>query len=335
MNLTTLPTMKEFNRMLSPYQKANWKSVTWQLINSVLPYLGLIALMFLSLRVSYWLTLLLAIPTAGFMVRTFILFHDCGHNSFTPSVAANKRIGFWLGVLTFTPSEQWWKAHAIHHATSGNLDKRGVGDVDTWTVQEYRSKPWLARLGYSLFRFPLVMFILGPLWMFLIAHRLPIPPFGKRETMNVIWADLALAAWLGGMSLLAGGFLNVVKVMLPVVWLAGMAGIWLFYVQHQFEGVYWAHEKDWNYVLSALKGASYYRLPRILQWFSGNIGFHHIHHLSPRIPNYRLQQAYDDNPVLQTEVTTLSTLGALKTVNLRLVDEARDNRLVSFRDAAG
>ncbi len=332
---TVLPTMKEFNKMLAPYQKPAWKPATIQLINTVLPYLALFILMFFSLRVSYWLTLALAIPTAAFMVRTFILFHDCGHNSFTPSTKANQRIGFWLGVLTLTPGKQWWKAHAIHHATSGNLDKRGIGDVDTWTVAEYRSRSWIERAGYNLFRFPLIMFGLGPLWMFLIAHRFPLPRFTRDETLSVVWTNVALIGWLGGLSLLFGGVLNVVIVLLPVFWLAGMWGIWLFYVQHQFEDVYWAKDADWDYVKSAIKGASYYQLPALLRWFSGNIGYHHIHHLSPRIPNYNLKAAYDDHPLLRAEVKTISFLGAIQTVRLRLIDEARNNRLVSFQDILG
>jgi omega-6 fatty acid desaturase (delta-12 desaturase) len=330
-----LPTMKEFNQMLAPFQKPAWKTAIWQLVNTVVPFLALLFLMFFTLRLSYWLTLLLAIPTAAFMVRTFILFHDCGHNSFTPSVKANQRIGFWLGVLTFTPGKQWWKAHAIHHATSGNLDRRGVGDVDTWTVAEYRARPWFQRLGYSLFRFPLIMFGLGPLYMFLISHRFPLPRFSRDETLSVVWTNLALVGWLGGLSLLFGGFLNVVAVLLPVVWLAGLGGIWLFYVQHQFEGAYWAKDAEWDYVLSAMKGASYYRLPAIFRWFSGNIGFHHIHHLSPRIPNYRLKAAYDQIPLLQNEVKTISFFGAVESVRLRLIDEAHNNRLVSFQDILG
>jgi acyl-lipid omega-6 desaturase (Delta-12 desaturase) len=329
-----LPTMKEFNRMLGPYQKASWKKAIWQLVDTVIPVLICFLLMFFSVRVTYWLTLLLAIPTSAFLIRTFILFHDCGHNSFTPSVKANKWIGFFLGVLTLTPSEHWWKTHAIHHATSGNIDKRGVGDVETWTIAEYRSKTWLERTGYNLFRFPLIMFGLGPLWMFLIQHRFALPYLDRRTTNNVIWTDLALLVWLGSLSL-AFGPLTVLIVMLPVFWLAGLTGIWLFYVQHQFEGVYWAREPEWSYVLSAMKGASFYELPKILQWFSGNIGFHHIHHLSPRIPNYRLEEAYNDLPILRAEVKKIKFLEAIPTIRLRLIDESRNNRLVSFQDILG
>ncbi len=334
MDDTSILTMKEYNRLLAPYQKASWEKAILQLLNTVFPLLVLFFIMLFSLRISYALTLFLAIPTAGFLVRTFILFQDCGHNSFTPSVKANKTIGFLLGVLTLTPGEQWWKAHAIHHASSGNIDRRGVGDVETWTVAEYRSKSWIERVGYDLFRFPLIMFGLGPLWMFVIQHRFALPRFDRRATLSVIWTDLALVLWLGGLSL-AFSPLGVLMVMLPVFWLAGMAGIWLFYVQHQFEDVYWAHEADWSYVLSAVKGASYYRLPRLLQWVSGNIGFHHIHHLSPRIPNYRLADAYQDLPALRANVKTIDFLEAISTIRLRLIDESRDDRFVSFQDILG
>jgi omega-6 fatty acid desaturase (delta-12 desaturase) len=291
--------------------------------------------MLYSLRFSYWLTLLLAVPTGGFLVRAFIIFHDCGHNSFTPSTKANKWIGLLLGMLTLTPSEQWSKAHAIHHATSGNIDKRGVGDVDTWTVAEYQSKSWIAKTGYNLFRFPLIMFGLGPLWMFLISHRFTLPVFGRKETMSVVWTNLGIAVWVTALSLITGSFLNVLIVLLPVFWLAGLFGIWMFYVQHQFDEVYWAHNDDWDYAMSAIKGASFYDLPKVIQWFTGNIGFHHIHHLSPRVPNYLLEEAHKSNPIFQTEVKKIGFREAIKTVRLRLIDESNNNRLVTFQDILG
>jgi omega-6 fatty acid desaturase (delta-12 desaturase) len=327
--------MKDFNRILAPYMKPAWRPAVLQLTNTLLPYIALLALMFYSLRYPYWVTLLLAVPAAGFLVRVFILFHDCGHNSFTPSTRANKWIGLFLGMLTFTPLEQWAKSHAIHHATSGNLDKRGVGDVDTWTVAEYQSKSWIARVGYSLFRFPLIMFGLGPLWMFIISHRFTLPVYGRKETMSVVWTNLGIAVWVTGLSLLTGSFLKVVMVVLPVLWLGGLFGIWMFYVQHQFDEVYWAHDSDWDYVHSAIKGASFYDLPRVIQWFTGSIGFHHIHHLSPRVPNYRLEAAHRSNPIFQTEVKRIGFIEGLRTVRLRLIDESRNNRLVTFQDILG
>lgn len=331
-NTTELPNMKQLNPLLSAYQTPSWKNATWQIIDSVVPYLFLCWLMSLSLSVSYWLTLLLAIPAGGFMIRVFILFHDCGHNSFTPSKQANKIIGFILGVITFTPSEQWWHSHALHHATSGNLDKRGVGDVMTWTLEEFQSRPWYSRLGYRLFRLPAIMFGLGPLWMFVISNRLPFPQFNRKATLSVLWTNLCLVGVATGWSLLLGSFWKYLMVQLPILWVAGMVGIWLFYVQHQFEGVYWAKNGEWNYVASAMKGASYYQLPKILQWITGNIGFHHIHHLSPRIPNYRLEACYDSSPVFQQDIKRITFGEAFKTVRLRLIDEARGNRMISFRE---
>ncbi len=328
-----LPGMREINQILAPYMRASWSRAIWQLVNSVGSYLLLIALMFYSLRWPYWVTLLLAIPAAGFLVRVFIIFHDCGHNSFTPSLRANKVIGFITGVMVLTPSEQWWKSHAIHHASSGNLDKRGVGDVDTWTVEEFRSRKPLARLGYLLFRNPLVMFLLGPVYMFFIAHRFTLPPHGKRETWSVVWANLAILAWLMLAVFLAGSVLDVIKVFLPAIWLGGMMGVWMFYVQHQYEGVYWARDKEWDYVRSALKGASYYQLPRVMQFFSGNIGFHHIHHLNPRVPNYYLEPAHRSDPLFAREARTVGFLESLSTPRLMLIDEERANQLITYGQA--
>ena len=330
-----LPAMRELNRILAPFQTPEWKPAVWQLINTLLPYAALMALMMVSLRGPYIWTLLLAVPTGLFLVRTFILFHDCGHNSFTPSKQANKLIGFFLGIMTFTPSESWWFTHAVHQATSGNLDKRGMGDVETWTVEEYRSKPWAERVGYNLFRYPFIMFGLGPIWMFLIAHRFAIPQAGRKGLLNVIWTNLALVVYVTALSFAAGGLLQFLAVQVPVMWVGGMIGIWMFYVQHQFEGVYWARDAEWDYVASALKGASYYHLPKVLQWFSGNIGFHHIHHLSPRIPNYKLEAAHKADTILQVNVREIGMLEAIRTVRLRLIDEKNNNRLVSFQDIMG
>ena len=330
-----LPSMKDLNPLLVPYQTPAWKPAISQMINTILPLIALLTLMFFSLSMPYWVTLLLSIPTAGFLIRTFILFHDCGHNSFTPSLKANRIIGFILGVIVLTPSDQWWKSHAIHHATSSNLDKRGVGDVNTLTVDEYKSKHWIEKIGYQLFRFPFIMFGIGPLYMFLIQHRLPLPRFSRRETMSVVWHNLALAVYLIALALLFGGALSLLKVYLPVLWIAGMVGIWLFYVQHQFEGVYWSRDEEWDYVASALKGASFYRLPKVMQFFSGNIGFHHIHHLSPRIPNYRLEECHASNPIFQSEVKSVGFFEAMRMVRLQLIDEAHNNTLVTFQDILG
>ena len=335
MQSSRLPTMKELNPLLAPFQTPAWKPAILQMINTLLPYFAMMVLMYFSLRVSYALTLLLAIPTAGLLTRTFILFHDAGHNSFTPSLRANKIIAFLLGIMVLTPSEQWSKSHAIHHATSGNLDKRGVGDVATLTVEEYRSKHWVERVAYQLFRFPFIMFGLGPLWMFVIHHRFAAPRYSKKETNSVIWTNIGLVFYAAALSLLFGGFGNFVLIQLPVLWLGGMFGIWMFYVQHQFEGVYWSRSEEWDYVASAMKGASFYRLPAVLNWFTGNIGYHHIHHLSPRIPNYRLQECHASNPIFSQEVKELGMFDAVRMVKCQLIDESRNNQMATFQDILG
>ncbi len=328
-NLSRLPSMKDLKGVVEPFSKAETQTAVRQLVVTLLLYVTGWVAMYFSLQVGYWLTLLLAIPTAGFMIRIFIFFHDCGHNSFLPSTRANRRLGFWLGILVFTPGEQWWKSHAIHHATSGNLDRRGVGDVTTLTVDEYLKLPLLGRLGYRLFRHPLVMFGLGPLFMFLIKHRIAYPRFGKRETLSVVWTNLGILALAVGLNLLMG-FQNYLLVQLPILWLGGMSGIWMFYVQHQFESSYWARHPEWEYIASAFEGASYYQLPKVLQWFTGNIGFHHIHHLSPKVPNYRLEIAYNSDEILRRPLT-LTIRESLRTIPLTLIDEAND-RMISFRD---
>jgi omega-6 fatty acid desaturase (delta-12 desaturase) len=286
--------------------------------------------MYFSLRVSYALTLLLAVPAAGFLVRIFIFFHDCGHGSFFSDMKTNRRVGFWLGVLVFTPGEEWWHSHAVHHATNSNLDRRGKGDVDTWTVKEYQTAPPLKRLGYRLMRHPLIFLGLGPIGVFLLANRRPAARSGKKERSSVYLTDLAILAVAATASLLIG-FKEYVLIQLPVIWMAGAVGIWMFYVQHQFDGMYWVRGDKWDYISSALLGASCYNVPRLLRWFTGNIGFHHIHHLNPRIPNYELYRCYRANPPLQEYPTTLHFGKAFHCVNLNLWDEEQQ-KLVSFAD---
>ncbi len=323
-----LPSMSELNRMLAPYQKSDTRRAIGQLANSLIPYLVLWALMILSLKVSYLLTLPLILLAAGFLVRIFIIFHDCGHNSFFPSKKANKIVGFWLGVLTFTPSEHWWHTHAVHHATSSNLDKRGTGDVTMWTIDEYMEGRWVDKLGYRFFRNPFIMFVLGPIFMFFIMHRLYTPKTGKKGLRSVIWTNLALLGLAVAISL-AFGWQAYVLIQLPVMMIAGMGGIWLFYVQHQFEDSYWEHDEKWNYVASALLGASYFRLPKVLQWFSGNIGFHHIHHLSPRIPNYKLEECHNNTPTIQQWARPITLKESVDATRLKLWDDGL-KRMIGF-----
>jgi acyl-lipid omega-6 desaturase (Delta-12 desaturase) len=315
-----LPSMAELNRLLSSYQKSNTRRSVIQLITSLVPYAALWVLMYFSLSISYLLTLALSVLAAGFLVRIFIMFHDCGHNSFFANTKLNKAVGFWLGALVFTPSEQWWKAHAIHHATSGNLDKRGTGDVMTWTLEEFVESGWEKQLGYRFFRHPLVMFGLGPLFTFVLASRLPLPVYGKRETQSVIFTNLAIIGFATIISLLIG-FKAYIMIQLPVIWLAGFFGIWMFYIQHQFENNYWERNEKWNYVASALLGASFYKLPKVLDWFTGSIGYHHIHHLSPRIPNYNLAPAHDNTPEIAEFVRVIPFSKGIRSIHLKVWNE--------------
>ncbi len=323
-----LPSMAAINRELAPFQKSETRRAVGQLINTLIPYFLLWYLMIRSLEISYALTLALAVIAAGFLVRIFIFFHDCGHNSFFPSTRTNKILGEWLGLLVFTPGEQWWHSHALHHATSSNLDKRGLGDVMMLTEEEYLKLNAWQRLGYRLFRNPLVMFFLGSFYMFVISHRLPLPRYGKKEIRSVIFNNLGILAIAVGMSLLIG-WKAYLMIQLPVLWLAGTAGIWLFYIQHQFQGGYWKRSGEWNYTASALLGASFYRLPKVLDWFSGSIGYHHIHHLSPRIPNYHLARSHAASPTAQKWARALTVRGSLGAVRLKLWSESQQ-RMVGF-----
>jgi acyl-lipid omega-6 desaturase (Delta-12 desaturase) len=315
---------------LEPYIKPDRRRSLWCLLTSAVPYLALFVLMVLSLRISYLLTLALAIPTAGFLVRTYIVFHDCAHGSFLPSRRANRWLGASLGLLVFQPFECWKHHHAIHHATAGDLDRRGVGDLPTLTVAEYQARRWRGRLAYRLFRNPLVMFGLGPIFALIVQPRI-VPrsarPHIKRSVMATNVAVLVLVAGLCWLM----GWRNYLLVEVPTAMLAGAAGIWLFYVQHQFENVYWENSGSWSYADAALRGSSYLRLPKVLQFFSGNIGLHHVHHLSARIPNYNLQRAHDENPIFH-DVPTLSLIDGLRAVRLKLYDP-ESGRMMTFAQA--
>jgi acyl-lipid omega-6 desaturase (Delta-12 desaturase) len=309
----------------------HWRSV-WQVVNSVIPYIATWYLMYRSLSVSYWLTLLLAPVAAGFMTRIFIIFHDCGHGSFFKSSKANHAVGTFCGILTHTPYFQWTREHAIHHASSGDLSRRGVGDVDTLTVKEYLALSKWGRLKYRIYRNPIVMLVIGPQYIFLIRHRLTGPHSGRRERNNLYLINVCIYALYGSLSWLIG-LKAFLMIWAPIMILAGALGVWLFYVQHQYEDTYWRNRGEWDYATSALLGSSYYKLPRLLQWFSGNIGFHHIHHLSPKIPNYKLQQCHEENPLFQ-ESTILGLRTSLKSASMRLWDEERE-RMIGFKDLKG
>jgi omega-6 fatty acid desaturase (delta-12 desaturase) len=322
---TPTPRWKE---VVAKYQQPALRRSLWQLMNTLLPYAALWYSVYLSLAVSYWLTGALVLLAAGFLVRVFIIFHDCGHGSFFKSRKANAILGFITGVLTFTPYYHWRWEHALHHATSGDLDRRGTGDVWTLTVQEYLEASRWKRFAYRLARNPFVLFVLAPVFLFLIKQRFPSAKAGPRERRSVYGTNLAVLAMAAGLTWLLG--LNTyVLLQLGLLMAAGSAGVWLFYVQHQFEGVYWERRDDWDYCTAALKGSSFYKLPKVLQWFSGSIGFHHIHHLSPRIPNYNLEKCHRAEPLFQT-VKPVTLFSSFKCLTFRLWDEPR-HKLVGFR----
>jgi omega-6 fatty acid desaturase (delta-12 desaturase) len=268
----------------------------------------------------YWTTLALAVAAAALLVRIFIFFHDCCHGSFFKSPKAMRVLGTITGILTFTPFAEFRYTHGVHHSTAGDLDRRGVGDVWTMTVAEYRAAPLKTRIAYRLYRNPLVMFFLGPIATFLILNRFPKSTNPKQVT-SVLLTDAGVLAIAAAVSL-AFGLRTYLMVQLPIILLGGIAGVWLFYVQHQFDPSYWARHEEWGSIEAAMQGSSYYKLPRVLQWVSGNIGLHHVHHLKPRIPNYHLQRCLDAIPELQLP-DFLTIRRSLKSIRLNLWDEER------------
>ncbi len=319
-----------WNKLLKPYKGAVDSKAWFQLLTTVTLLAINWVLMLKSLEISYWLTLLLALPAVGLQLRLFIFLHDCSHGCFFKSRKLNNGVGFLLGVLTLTPFAYWRRTHAIHHGTSGDLDHRGFGDVRTLTVDEYRQRSWMGKLAYRIYRHPLVLLGFGPFYQFVLKQRLPldIPRTWKREWSSILWTNLFILATL----LLAWrlvGLKEFALVQVPIVLLSGSAGIWLFYIQHQFEDTYWRWHEDWDFHRAGIEGSSLYDLPAVLHWFSGNIGFHHVHHLASMIPNYRLQSCYNEVPQLH-EVTKLTIRESLRCARLHLWDEV-EGHLVSFR----
>src|SRR5574342_1381854 len=314
---------ERWDARLAPFRRPSTARSVWQLASTAFLLAGAWTLMYFSLGVGYWLTLLLAVPAAFFLVRLFIVQHDCGHGSFFRSPRVADIVGSALGVLTLTPYHYWKKAHAMHHATSGNLEHRGFGDIDTLTVDEYLARSRWERLKYRVYRHPLVLFGVGAVRHCFVRHRIPtiVPRGWARERRSILYTDLGLAAFVVVMGTLVG-YREFLLVQLPVALLSTVIGVWLFYVQHQFEPTYWEHDERWAYDAAALQGSSYYRLPRVLQWATGNIGLHHIHHLHPRIPNYRLQRALDEHPELAA-VPTLTLLESLRCVRLTLWEDRK------------
>ncbi len=316
---------------LARYRMPSFGRSIVEILITLVPFVALWTLMWAALEIGYWLSLLLALPAAGFLVRLFMIQHDCGHGAFFPHRVANDWIGRVIGVLTLTPYDFWRRTHAIHHATSGNLERRGIGDVDTLTVREYLARSKCGRLRYRLYRHPIVMFGLGPAYLFILQYRLPLGLVraGWKPWLSTMGTNLAIAIlvatviWFMGMR-------AFVLVELPITLLGASIGVWLFYVQHQFEDTLWAHDESWNRHEVALHGSSHYHLPGILRWFTANIGVHHVHHLCSRIPYYRLPQVLRDHPELAA-TGRLTLIESLKCVRLVLWDEGR-GRLVSFRD---
>ena len=330
-NVRTTCYSRSWARILARYREPSCARSMFELVMTALPLVLLWTLMWAALDIGYWLCLLLAVPAAGFLVRLFMIQHDCGHGSFFHHRLTNDWVGRVIGVLTLTPYDFWRRTHALHHASSGNLDRRGIGDVGTLTVTEFLALPRWRQLLYRLYRHPIVMFGIGPAYLFILRHRLPkgLMRSGWQPWLSTMATNVAIVVlvvtmiWLVGV----GPFLLV---QLPITLLAASIGVWLFYVQHQFEDTFWAHDEAWNFHEAALHGSSHYDLPSVLRWFTANIGVHHVHHLCSRIPYYRLPQVLRDHPQLAA-VGRLTLFQSLRCVRMVLWDE-RGRRLVAFRE---
>jgi len=319
-------------RDMAAYAKPHTGRSLFELVVTAVPFLLLLGMMGWGVSSGFWLSLVLTIPAGGFLLRLFLIQHDCGHGSFFRKRAANDWVGRAIGVLTMTPYDYWKRTHAVHHARTGNLDSRGVGDVNTLTVEEYRSRPLWRRIFYRLYRHPAILFGVGPAYVFLIQHRLPIGVMrgGWRVWVSAMATNAAIAG-IAALSIWQFGAMTLLLVYLPTFLLAATAGVWLFYVQHQFEDAHWERDEEWSFHEAALHGSSHLDLPAVLRWFTANIGIHHIHHLSSRIPSYRLSEVLRDRPELR-DVKRLTLWQSFKMVPLALWDEER-RKLVSFRQA--
>lgn len=328
--MTDAEKTKKLRKDVAPFAKSETRKSVIQIFNTIIPLLVAWTLGFYLLQFSPWYTIACSVVAAGFVVRTFIIFHDCTHGSFFKSKKANDRVGFFTGVLTSFPYEKWKREHTIHHATSSNLDKRGIGDIDMLTVEEYMEKSKLGRLGYRLYRNPIVMFGLGPLFMVLILNRFNRSDAKKKERINTHVTTLTMAVILGALIWLTS-WQAVLLVYGVTLFIAGSLGIWLFYIQHTYEDSYFEYDAEWDYVKAAVEGSSYYKLPKLLQWVTGNIGFHHVHHLAPRVPNYHLEAAHESIPPLQ-KATTITLTTSLESIRYKLYDP-NQKKFVTFKEA--
>jgi omega-6 fatty acid desaturase (delta-12 desaturase) len=322
-------TRPEWMEIISRYNKPVPLKSWWQIINSLGSYLILWFLMVKSLEISYWLTLILSVFAAGFLVRIFIIFHDCGHGSFFRSKRMNTVVGIITGLFVFTPYHRWHRDHHIHHQTVGNLDKRGTGDVMTLTVEEYHNLSGWQRFGYRLYRNPFFLFGIAPILLFAVLYRFTKKYMSWRERLYILLTNLALAGMIA-LVIWAIGWKAYLLIQLPVLYIATVHGVWLFYVQHQFRHVKWTDSGNWDYMTVALKGSSLFKLPVILNWFTGSIGYHHIHHLSPGIPNYNLKRCHLENSLFW-QVKPITFMSAFESLLLRLYDEKRE-MLITFRE---
>ncbi|WP_174615117.1 fatty acid desaturase [Virgibacillus ihumii] len=319
----------QLKKSVASFATPDMKASIKQLVNTLLPFFLLWFLAYQSLSVSIWLTLALAVVASGFVIRIFIIFHDCTHQSFFKNKKANRIVGTITGIITLFAFEKWKRSHAIHHATSSNLDKRGTGDVWVMTVDEYAEASFWGRLAYRLYRNPLIMFGLGPLYLFLLSNRFNRKGAKPKERWNTYLINASIAVIYAALIWVIGWQAFLI-IQLPILFISGSLGIWLFYVQHQFEDSYFENESEWDFVKAAVDGSSYYKLPKVMQWMTGSIGFHHVHHLSPRVPNYKLEEAHDSTPPLQ-KATTITLASSLKSIRFRLYDEASKS-FVSFKE---
>lgn len=320
---------KKLHKDVAAYAKSDTRKSVIQLLNTIPPFLILWYVSYEALQISVWLMIPFAIVAAGFVVRTFIIFHDCTHGSFLKGKKANDIVGTITGVLTLFAYEKWKREHAIHHASSSNLDKRGVGDIWVMTVDEYVEASKWERFCYRMYRSPLVLFVLGPLYLVLVSSRFNRKEARSKEKNNTYLTNLILVLLYTGMILLIG-WQSFVIVQGTIMFVAGALGIWLFYIQHTFEDSYFEEESEWDYVKAAVEGSSYYKLPRVLQWATGNIGFHHVHHLSPRVPNYNLEEAHNSTPPLHM-ATTITLKSSLESLKYKLYAPEKKH-FVTFRD---